>query len=81
MVDQDVWKLEEFDKAIARANSILLLTLEAKDVMATMMLPISEEKWMKLTTDYMVVSASMAVVARSRFQDSRMRDGDTVVET
>ena len=38
MVDQDVKQLEDFDATIARANSLLLQTLKAKDVMATMML-------------------------------------------
>ena len=37
MVYQDVKKVKDFDGAIARANSVLLQKLEAKDVMATMM--------------------------------------------
>lgn len=38
MVDQDVTKIEDFDAAIAHANSVMLQNLEPKDVMATMML-------------------------------------------
>ena len=38
MEDKDVRKLEDFDAAISRSHSVLLQTLEAKDVMATMRL-------------------------------------------
>ena len=49
--------------------------------MAAMILPTPEEKWTKLATDYVVVLASMVVVARSRFQCLRMWDGDIVIHT
>lgn len=39
------------------------------------------EKWNKLATGYAFVSASMTAVARSRFDDYRMRDGDTIAQT
>ena len=58
---------------------MLLQSLDAKGVMATMMLLSSEDKWDKLATDYAAVSTAMAVIARSRFHDFRMRDGDTIV--
>lgn len=64
IVDYDVKKLEDFDAAIARANSVLLQTLEAKDVMATMMPMSPKEKWNELTADYAAVSASMAAIAK-----------------
>ena len=81
MVDQHVRKLEDFNAAIARANTVLLQTLEAKDVMATMMLLPPKEKWNELGADDAAVLASIAAIARPRFHDSRMRDGDTVVQT
>ena len=56
-------------------------TLEPEDVMATLMLPSPVEKWDKLSSDYATVSAQMATVAKSLFNDFRMRDGDTVVQT
>ena len=76
MVDRDIKRSEDFDAAIASANLVILQTLEPEDVMATMMLPSLAKKWAKLATDYTAVSASMAVIARSRFHDFRMRDGD-----
>ena len=81
MVDQNVKKLEDFGVAIASGNPVLLPTVDAKDVMATMRLLSPEEMWDKLATDYAAVSASMAAIARSRFHDFRMRDGDTTMQT
>ena len=81
IVDRETKLSEDFDASMARANSVLLSTLEPKDVMATMMLPSPAEKWDKLSSDYAAVSAQMATIARSRFNDFRMRDGDTVVQT
>ena len=81
IADRQTKLSEDFDASVARANSVLLSTLEPEDVMATTMLPSSAEKWDKLASDYAAVSAQMATVARSRFNDFRMRDGDTVVQT
>ena len=69
IVDRETKLLEDFDASMARANSVILSTLEPKDVMATMMLPTPAEKWDKLASDYAAVSAQMATVARSRFND------------
>ena len=81
MVDQETKRYEDFDAAIARANSVLLQTLDPKDVMATLMLPTPAQKWAKLAEDYAAISTSMASNARSRFHEFRMRDGDSVIET
>ena len=81
IVDRETKLCKNFDASMARANSVLLSTLEPKDVMATMMLPSPAEKWDKLASDYVAVSAQMATVARSRFNDFQMKDGDTVVQT
>ena len=46
-----------------------------------MMLPSPVAKWAKLASDYAAVSASMATVARTRFNDFKTLDGETVVQT
>ena len=38
MAGKEMKKFEDFEVAVATANSVLLRTLEAKDIMATMML-------------------------------------------
>ena len=81
MVDHDTKRFEDFDAAIARANSLLLQTLEPRDVMATLMMLSPAQKWNKLVADYAAVSASQAATARARFMSFRMREGDTVVQT
>ena len=81
MVDLDVKNIEDFDAVVARANSVLLQTLDAKDVMATMMLASPKEKWDKLASDYATVSVAMAATARSKFSNFRMKDIDTAVQT
>ena len=81
IVDRETKISEDFDAAMARANSMILGALEQKDVMASMMLLTPAEKWAKLASDYAAVSEQMATVARTRFNDFRMREGDTVVQT
>ena len=81
MVDYDNKKIDDFDASIARANSVLLQTLEAKDIMATLLLQSPAEKWLKLATDYASISISMATNALSAFHDFKMRDGDSVLQT
>ena len=44
-----------------------------------MMMPGEAEKWEKLATDYAAVLASMETVARTRFQDFKMKDGEIVI--
>ena len=81
MVDSDTKRFEDFDAAVARANSLLLHTLEPRDVMATLMMLTPAQKWNKLAVDYAAVSALQASTARTRFMAFSMRDGDTVVQT
>ena len=81
IAERETKLFEDFDASMARANSVLLSTLEPKDIMATLMLPSPAEKWAKLAMDYAAVFASMASNARSRFNDFRMHDGDSVVTT
>ena len=81
MVDHDTKRFEDFDAAIARANCLLLQTLEPRDVMATLMMLSPAQKWNKLAADYAAVSALQAATARARFMSFRIREGDTVVQT
>ena len=81
MVEHDIKVHEDYDASAARANTVILQTLQPKDIMAVMMMPSAAEKWEKIATDYAAVSASMATVARTRFQDFKMKDGESVIQT
>ena len=59
---------------------MLLQTMDAKDVMATMILQTPKAKYDKLSADYVALSSSMASSTRSRFNDFRMHNGDTVIQ-
>ena len=80
MVDRETKKFEDFEAAYARANIVLLNTLDPKDIMATLLLESPAEKWAKLASDYAAVSANMASIADQRFNDFEMMDGETVVQ-
>ena len=80
MPDNELKKSEDFEAAVARANSVLLGTLEPDDIMATMMPPSPATEWAKLAFDYAAVSTSMATIAKTRFNDFNMLDGGTLVQ-
>ena len=46
-----------------------------------MMLPDATDKWDKLASDYAAVSSSQGTVARARFNNFRIREGEGVIET
>ena len=52
MADLDVRKLEDFEAALASGNSVLLQTLEAKDMTKTMMSQTPQATYDKLSTHY-----------------------------
>ena len=81
MVDQDVKAIEDFHAAAARASYMLMQTLSQKDISAVMMLPDAADKWEKLANDYAVVSSSQSTNARSKFNNFRIRDGESAIET
>ena len=81
IMDHDLKLIDDYEAAAARANSILLQALQPKDIMAVIMFQNVADKWDKLAEDYASISASMATVARTRFQDFKMRDGESVVST
>ena len=81
MVDQDKKRIEDFEGATARANSLLLQTLQPKDIMATIMLSSVAERWEKVATNYADVFPLKTLNARSNFYNFKMRGGDTVLQT
>ena len=81
MVDHDTKRFEDFNAAIARANSLLLQALEPRGVMANLMMLSPAQKWNKLAADYAAVSTLQAATVRARFMSFKMREGDTVVQT
>lgn len=81
MVDLDTKMNEDYDAATARANYVVMQTLSQKDISAVMMLPDVAEKWEKLANDYAAVSSSQGTVARAKFNNFRIRDGESVIET
>lgn len=52
-----------------------------RDNFAVMMLPDVANKWDKLANDYVAVSSSQGTVARTIFNNFRIRDGESVMET
>ena len=55
--DASVRKIEDFDAARARANYVILTSIQQQDVMALFLLTLPSEKWNKLRHDYAAVSA------------------------
>lgn len=80
MVNADEKRIEDFDAAEAKATSLIMQTLQEKDIMATILLESAKEKWEKLAADYATVSVAMAATARAKFSNFRIREGDSVVE-
>lgn len=81
MVDLDIKMKEDFDAAAARANYSLMQTLSQKDISAVMILHDVADKWEKLANDYAAVSSSQGTVARAKFNNFKIRDGESVIET
>ena len=79
-VDADVKKLEDFEASIARANRILFLSIEQKDVMALHGCDSPAQKWAKLRADYGLVSNQMATKARAKLNAFKMGVGKSVIE-
>ena len=80
MVDGDTKRSEDFDASIAKADNVIMRSLQSKDVMATLTLPSPRAKWEKLESDYATKSVAMASTARSRFSNFKIKSGDSVVE-
>ena len=79
-VDADDKKLEDFAANIARANIILLTSIEQKDVMALYGYDSPAKKWLKLRADYGLVSTQMATEARAKLNVFKMGGGESVIE-
>ena len=74
MVKADKKELEDFEAAIARANTAILLSLQEKDVMAISRLDTPALKWAKLEADYATKSQQKAAKARACFHAYRRKE-------
>ena len=62
----------------AKANSMILLSLEPKDVMTLIAYNTAASKWIKLAEDHVSITASKAINAHQRFQAFSFNPGETV---
>ena len=71
-MDADEKRIEDFAANIARANRILLTSIEQKDVMNLYGYDSPAAKWAKLRADYGLVSNQMATEARAKLNAFKM---------
>ena len=64
----------------ARANAMILLTLDPKDVIALIAYITAAEKWAKLAADHVSITASKGINANQKFQSFAFIPGETVYE-
>ena len=62
----------------AKANSMIIMTLDQKDVLTLLSYPTSAAKWVKLAADHVSFSTGQAVSANTRFQAFAFDAGETV---
>ena len=62
----------------ARANSMILLTLDPKDVMTLIAYNTAASKWTKLAEDHVSITASKAINANQKFQAFSFNPGESV---
>ena len=66
-VDADHKKIEDFEAASARANAVILSSMQQQDILALLYGHDSpKQKWYKLKADYNLVSDQMATEARAK---------------
>ena len=65
----------------ARANSMILLTLDPKDVMTLIAYVTAASKWAKLAADHVSITASKGINANQKFQSFVFSPGETVYQT
>ena len=65
-VDADQRKIEGFEAASARANALILFSMEQKDVLALYGHDSPKQKWYKLKAYYNLVTDQMATEARAK---------------
>ena len=65
----------------ARANSLILQSLDPKDVMTLIAYVTAAEKWAKLAADHVSITASKGINANQKFQSFAFIPGETVYET
>ena len=81
LVDHVVNLIEDFHAAAARASYTQMQTLSQKDISAMMTLPDAMDKWDKIANDFATVSSSQSTSARSKYNNFRIRVGESVIET
>ena len=62
----------------AKANTMILLTLEPGDVMSLLAFPSAAGKWTKLAADHVSISISKGINANQRFQSFSFLAGESV---
>ena len=79
-VDADQKKIEDFEAASARANAVILSSMQQKDILALYGHDSPKQKWFKLKADYNLVSDQMATEARAKLFAFKMGGGETAIE-
>ena len=74
-VDADQKKIEDFEAASARANAVILSSMQQKDILALYGHDSPKQKWFKLKAHYNLVSDQMATEARAKLFAFKMGGG------
>ena len=69
---------EHFAVNEAKANTMILLTLEQKDVMTLLAFPTAAAKWAKLAADHMSILGAKGISAHQNFQAFSFNEGEKV---
>ena len=77
-VDASRVAFETYSVNEARANSLILLTLDEKDVLTLIAFPTAASKWAKLAADHVSITAQKGINAHQRFQAFTFIPGETV---
>ena len=77
-VDASRVTFEQYSVNEAKANSMILLTLEQKDVMTLLAFPGAAGKWNKLAADHVSITQSKAINAHQMFQPFAFIQGGKV---
>ena len=65
----------------AKANSMILLTLDPKDVMTLIAYITTAEKWAELAADHVSITASKGINANPKIQSFVFTPGETAYQT
>ena len=79
-VDASRVAFEQYSVNEAKANSMILLTLEQKDVLTLLAFPSAAGKWTKLAADHVSITQSRAINAHQKFQSFAFISGEHVYQ-